>query len=73
MRPALEALAIIQAISGLGRVFGMQVVAEGIETAKQHQHLKAAGIHGLQGYLFGKPMTASELTAVLEAGEAKAS
>jgi len=73
LRPALEALAIIQAISGLGRVFGMQVVAEGIETAKQHQHLKAAGIHGLQGYLFGKPMTAGELTVVLAAGEAKAS
>ena len=68
----MSALAIIQAISGLGRVFGMQVIAEGIETAKQHQHLKAAGVHGLQGYLFGKPMTAAELTARLEAGEVRA-
>jgi signal transduction histidine kinase/EAL domain-containing protein (putative c-di-GMP-specific phosphodiesterase class I)/DNA-binding NarL/FixJ family response regulator len=66
-RPALEALAIIQAVSGLGRAFGMQVVAEGIETARQHQHLKAAGVHGLQGYLFGKPMSAADLSARLQA------
>jgi signal transduction histidine kinase/EAL domain-containing protein (putative c-di-GMP-specific phosphodiesterase class I)/ActR/RegA family two-component response regulator len=71
-RPALEALAIIQAVSGLGRAFGMNVIAEGIETAKQHQHLKAAGVHGLQGYLFGKPMSAADLTARLRSQLAKA-
>ena len=72
-RPALEALAIIQAISGLGRAFGMKVIAEGIETAKQHQHLKAAGVHGLQGYLFARPMSAANLTARLAADSVQAS
>ena len=60
-RAALEALAIIQAVTGIGRAFGMQVVAEGIETGSQHSHLKAAGVHAMQGYLFGKPMAASSL------------
>jgi sensor c-di-GMP phosphodiesterase-like protein len=37
----------------------MQVTAEGIETASQHSHLKAAGVHTMQGYLFGKAMPAN--------------
>lgn len=59
-KEALEALAIIQAVSGLGRAFGLQVVAEGVETVNQHHHLKAAGIHALQGYLFSKPLTGDD-------------
>lgn len=70
-RPALEALAIIQAVSGIGRAFGMQVVAEGIETLSQHTHLKAAGVHGMQGYLFGKPMPALAIAALLKPPAAK--
>jgi len=64
-RAALEAMAIIQAVTGIGRAFGMQVVAEGIETVSQHQHLKAAGVHALQGYLFGKPMPAEAFAALI--------
>ncbi|ESQ73488.1 EAL domain-containing protein [Asticcacaulis sp. AC402] len=64
-RAALEALAIIQAVAGIGRAFGMQVVAEGIETQSQHTALKAAGVHAMQGWLFGKPMSAAGLTALL--------
>ncbi|MDC7684868.1 EAL domain-containing protein [Asticcacaulis sp. BYS171W] len=71
-RPALEALAIIQAVTGIGRAFGMQVVAEGIETAGQHRHLKSAGVHGLQGYLFSKPLSKGEFAARLKAPVAKA-
>ena len=65
-RAALESLAIIQAVSGIGRAFGMQVVAEGIETATQHSHLRAAGVHAMQGFLFGKPMTAEGFAALIE-------
>lgn len=60
-RKALEALAIIQAVSGIGRAFGMQVVAEGVETPTQHQHLKAAGVHAMQGYLFSRPLRVDAL------------
>ena len=68
-RAALEALAIIQAVTGIGRAFGMQVTAEGIETASQHSHLKAAGVHTMQGYLFGKAMPATTFTQLI--GQAK--
>ncbi|WP_290804517.1 EAL domain-containing protein [Aquidulcibacter sp.] len=60
-----EALAIIQAVSSIGRALGREVVAEGVETATQHAVLKAAGVHTLQGYLFGKPMIASEFVRLL--------
>ncbi len=69
-RSALEALAIVQAVTGIGRAFGMQVIAEGIETVTQHQHLKAAGIHGMQGYLFSRPVTAADFTALIGGVEA---
>ncbi|MGA9657835.1 MAG: EAL domain-containing protein, partial [Asticcacaulis sp.] len=65
-RAALEALAIIQAVTGIGRAFGMQVVAEGIETPTQHSHLKAAGIHAMQGFLFGKPVPAYDFAALIK-------
>ncbi len=70
-KAALEALAIIQAVSGVGRAFGMQVVAEGIETPTQHAHLKAAGVHAMQGYLFGKPITAEGFAALIDKPVAK--
>ena len=33
----------------------IDIVAEGIETAQESEHLLAAGIHYQQGYLFAKP------------------
>ncbi len=70
-RAALEALAIIQAVTGVGRAFGMQVVAEGIETPAQHAHIKAAGVHAMQGYLFGRPVTAEGFAALIDKPVAK--
>ncbi len=49
----------------------MQVVAEGIETPTQHAHLKAAGVHAMQGYLFGKPITAEGFAALIDKPVAK--
>jgi EAL domain-containing protein (putative c-di-GMP-specific phosphodiesterase class I) len=45
----------------------MKVTAEGVETADQHLFLRAAGVHFMQGYRFGKPMSALEITARLGA------
>lgn len=50
-----EALAIIQAIIGLGRGFGMTIIAEGVETRDQLDLLHAEGCHAAQGYLIGRP------------------
>ena len=44
---------------------GMKVTAEGVETPDQHLFLRAAGVHSMQGYRFGKPGTASEINSRL--------
>jgi diguanylate cyclase len=48
----------------------MKVTAEGVETADQQLFLRAAGVHCMQGYRFGKAVTAAEITARLQAPEA---
>jgi EAL domain-containing protein (putative c-di-GMP-specific phosphodiesterase class I) len=45
----------------------MKVTAEGVETAEQHLFLRAAGIHSMQGYRFGRPCPAAEISARLAA------
>ena len=49
--------------SSLGRGLGMKVTAEGVETAEQHLFLRAAGVHSMQGYRFGEPARADEISA----------
>jgi EAL domain-containing protein (putative c-di-GMP-specific phosphodiesterase class I) len=39
----------------------MTVTAEGVETAEQQMFLRAAGVHTLQGYRFGRPMSAGQI------------
>jgi signal transduction histidine kinase/EAL domain-containing protein (putative c-di-GMP-specific phosphodiesterase class I)/CheY-like chemotaxis protein len=64
----IDALAIIQAITGVCRAMGRDVVAEGVETPEQLRVLKAAGIKGFQGYLLGKPMPQDAFAALLKRG-----
>jgi diguanylate cyclase (GGDEF)-like protein len=59
---AADAAAIVHAVVSLGRGLGMKVTAEGVETPDQHLFLRAAGVHFMQGFRFGKPMTAPEIT-----------
>jgi diguanylate cyclase (GGDEF)-like protein len=49
-----DAAAIVHAIVSLGRGLGMKVTAEGVETAEQQLFLRAAGVHFMQGYRFGR-------------------
>jgi diguanylate cyclase (GGDEF)-like protein len=53
--------AIVCAIAGLGRNLGIATVAEGVETEEQLIALRAAGCQLAQGYLFSRPVPASEL------------
>lgn len=55
------ALAIVQAILGLGRALGMQVVAEGVETESQLACLKADHCDEVQGFYLGRPMSEEAL------------
>ena len=62
---AADSAAIVHAVVSLGRGLGMKVTAEGVETAEQHLFLRAAGVHSLQGFRFGRPGTALDITARL--------
>jgi diguanylate cyclase (GGDEF)-like protein len=58
---APDAAAIVHAVVSLGRGLGMKVTAEGVETAEQHLFLRAAGVHSMQGFRFGRPGTVNEM------------
>jgi EAL domain-containing protein (putative c-di-GMP-specific phosphodiesterase class I) len=47
----------------------MKVTAEGVETAEQHLFLRAAGVHSIQGFRFGRPCTTADISARLAAPE----
>ncbi len=68
-----EQLAIVRTIITLAWNLGMEVVAEGVETAKQVAQLKALRCEYAQGYLFAKPLTpeAAEQYLVAELGTAE--
>ncbi len=60
---APDAAAIVHAVVSLGRGLGMKVTAEGVENAEQHLFLRAAGVHSMQGYRFGRPGPAADIDA----------
>jgi EAL domain-containing protein (putative c-di-GMP-specific phosphodiesterase class I) len=47
--------AIVRTIVGLGKKFGLSVIAEGVEQESQRSFLQTLDCHAYQGYLFGKP------------------
>ena len=57
---------IVRAIIQLGKSLGMQVIAEGVETAEQEAYIISEGCHEGQGYLYSKPLPARELSAYLK-------
>jgi EAL domain-containing protein (putative c-di-GMP-specific phosphodiesterase class I) len=48
--------AIVISVIELGKAFGLRVVAEGVETTEQAQHLTKLGCPIVQGYKLGHPM-----------------
>ena len=68
---AAEAAPIVHAIVSLGRGLGMKVTAEGVETAEQHLFLRAAGVHFMQGFRFGKPETTAQIERRLAEQDAR--
>ena len=57
--------AIARTIVALGHSLGLDVIAEGVETAGQRAFLAAHGCDFCQGYLTGRPMPVAEFDAFL--------
>lgn len=58
-------LALCDSIIVMAHRLGLQVIAEGVETREQQDLLARAGCDYLQGYLFAKPLPATEFEALL--------
>lgn len=57
--------AIINAVQSLCGKLGIKTTAEGVETKEQAQILRRAGYNEMQGYLFSKPVPASEVSTLI--------
>ncbi|HYJ75329.1 MAG TPA: bifunctional diguanylate cyclase/phosphodiesterase [Kineosporiaceae bacterium] len=66
--PGATAGVLLAGIAQLGTGLGMQIVAEGVETARQAARVRAAGCHLGQGFLWARPMPAEDVTALLRRG-----
>ena len=56
---------LCETIVELGKRFGLQTVAEGIETTHESHKLQAIGCQIGQGYLFAKPMPKGQLFGIM--------
>lgn len=56
----------------ISQVMGMQALAEGVETRAQLQLLVSLGCSRFQGFLFGRPMPATQLQALMEQAAGRA-
>jgi diguanylate cyclase (GGDEF)-like protein/PAS domain S-box-containing protein len=57
--------AIVETIIAIARSLGIEVIAEGVETARQLEFLRSRGCVELQGYYFSRPVPGDALTARL--------
>jgi diguanylate cyclase len=60
--------AITGAVLAMAHSLGLDVVAEGVETAAQRELLRRMGCDELQGYLLGRPAPAADVTGWLVPG-----
>ncbi len=58
---------IVRMLTQLARAYGVDVVAEGVETAKQAEELIGLDCEYAQGFHFYRPMSGEAITALLDA------
>jgi len=54
---------LVRAIIAMAQSLSLRVIAEGVETPTQHEHLKRMGCDVIQGYLTGRPLPAADFSA----------
>jgi PAS domain S-box-containing protein len=62
-----ESRKIVSAVVGLGQSLGLETIAEGVETEEQAEMLLLLGCEMGQGWLFGRPVPAEQLSDVTSA------
>ena len=60
------AFEIVKALVGLAHNLGLEVIAEGVETAAQLDHLKLLGCEFAQGFHVSAPLRPEDATALLD-------
>ncbi|MGD0893931.1 MAG: EAL domain-containing protein, partial [Terracidiphilus sp.] len=63
-------LVLVKSIIGLAQNLGMNVIAEGVETAQDAARLKALGCEYIQGYFFSKPLPFDAAVKFVQSWEA---
>lgn len=63
---SLESVALVKTILEMAHSLDIQVVAEGVETKQQFEHLRRLGCPYAQGYLFSKPLSAEDMTILVD-------
>ena len=66
-----ESRKIVSAVAGLGMALGMPVTAEGVESAEVADALRVLGCEHAQGFLFGRPVPASEAARMVVNDDAR--
>lgn len=67
-----EDRAIISAVVSAGHALGLELIAEGVETAAQQTFLTGIGCDAAQGYFFSQPLTAEKFAYGISHGFAGA-
>ena len=63
--PGVESSQLVRTIVSLGRYLGVDVVAEGVESDRQSDQLRALGCQMAQGFRFSRPIAHDQAQALL--------
>lgn len=63
-----DSMAIVRALTGLGKSLGISTTAEGVETKEQLALLRSEGCTEVQGYFFNPPRPAADVEKMLSNG-----
>jgi len=58
-------VAMVHAIMDLGMNFGLEIIAEGVETDEQFKILQRYGCSNFQGFLFSKPVPVAQFELLI--------
>jgi diguanylate cyclase len=62
---------LVESILSIAQSFGLDAVAEGVETQAQLETLQSLGCEKVQGYLYSRPLPVAEVEAVLRTNNLK--